>query len=103
MLDLSKEASNTMEVIKITLHLAFLMRQSWHQFHSNHKHRGSWLSHLENVDKCVKYLYWFPRPKYKLPATLRGLRMVPLAIFKHVTFLPHSPLLILQGPLDSDL
>ena len=28
MLDLRKEASNTMEVIKITLHLAFLMRQS---------------------------------------------------------------------------
>ena len=28
MLDLSKEASNTIEVIKITLHLAFLMRQS---------------------------------------------------------------------------
>lgn len=53
MLDISNEASNTMEVIKITLHLAFLMRQSWHQFHSNHKYWGSWLSHLENVDKCV--------------------------------------------------
>lgn len=29
-LDLSKETSNTMEVIKITLHWAFWMRQSWH-------------------------------------------------------------------------
>lgn len=104
MLDLSKEASNTMEVIKITLHLASLMRQSWHQFHSNHKHWGSWLTHSENVDKCVNSsIITCPQGQSRKCLQISPWELVSWVTHNCATFLPPSPLLILQGPLGSDL
>lgn len=80
------------------------MRQSWHQFHSNHKHWGSWLTHSENVDKCVNSsIITCPQGQSRNCLQISPWELVSWVTHNCATFLPPSPLLILQGPLGSDL
>lgn len=75
MCNLSKEASNTMEVIKMTLL-------------SNHKHRDSWWSLLENVDKCVNStIVSCAQGQNTNYLSLLGPGIVPVVTFRRVVLL----------------